>query len=69
MVQTGFVVINEYTGRDMHRVDQAETFSYSTLFQRFLDLWCNVYQLDSVLGVEPEFFLVATHYWSAFCIT
>jgi hypothetical protein len=69
MVQTRLVVINENTGRDVHRVDQAETFSYSALFQRFLDMGCNVYQLDPIPGLEPEFFLVATHYWSAFCIT
>ena len=62
MMQPAFIVINENTRRNMHRVNQTDSFLYSTLLQRLLDLRCNVNEFYSLARVEPELFFITTYY-------
>jgi hypothetical protein len=51
--ETGFVIIDEYRGGNMHGINQAQSFLYATLAQARLNLRCDVNKPPPVGKVEP----------------
>ncbi len=59
--QTGLVVIDVHTGRDMHRIHEHEALAYSALLYHCLDVGRDIEVSAPGLGLEPEFFSVGLH--------
>lgn len=57
-VQTRFVVVDEYTGGDVHGVDQYEPFPYAAFVDRLLYVSCDVGDAASRLAEKMQFFAV-----------
>ena len=60
-VQSGFIVIDEDRGCDMHRIHQAKTFADPAFAQAFFDLLGNVYKLPALCGIKPQFTAIGFH--------
>src|SRR6516165_9707010 len=60
-VEPGFVVINEHTCSDVHRVDEHQAFFDSALPQAILNLWRYPKKLAALPGFKPELFAIGFH--------
>jgi hypothetical protein len=63
VVQTAFVVVDEDTGRDVHRVDQAQAFTDAAFANGPRDVVGDVQELPALRHIEPELFAKGFHAW------
>jgi hypothetical protein len=53
-MQSSFVIVDEYAGRDVHRVDQAKAFLHSAGSDLGADILSDVYECSAPGHVESE---------------
>jgi predicted tellurium resistance membrane protein TerC len=61
VMKSGFIVVDKDTGRDMHRVHQADPFQDAAFLDAFFDLWGDPHEFPSFLGFDPKFFSKSLH--------
>jgi hypothetical protein len=60
-MQTGFIVVNEYRGRNMHGVNEHNALFDAAFPQAFLHLRGDVNERPAGGHLKPKFFAVAFH--------
>lgn len=63
-VEAGLVVVDEYTGSDVHRIDKTEPLADARFAHCLFDLRRNVDEFADFLRLEPELFRVGFHAFS-----
>jgi hypothetical protein len=61
MMQSGFVIVDENAGGNVHGIAKDKPFFDAAFFEALLDLRRDVNKLTSAFCVEPEFFSIAFH--------
>src|SRR6185369_8350144 len=61
VMQSRFVVIDEYRSGNMHRVHQTKAFSYTAPLNELLDVRCDVDEPASIRHFEPKMFCERFH--------
>lgn len=61
LMEAAFIVVDEYAGGDVHRIDQTEAFLNATFVQAFLDQGSDMNDLAAAGCIEPKLLAISLH--------